>query len=279
MANCKKKKCGCLDTGLTTPTPCAHDTLECPLPDPCPETFSDCCVVHDGDGIAEFNIQTGDRLCDILQKIALAYSPGAPGTSIVDIIDNEDGTMTIIMSDGTEYIITLPSSAPPSDDWVLVQNNEFVSKVFTGTDATTLVGSLDDDRCEIAYQVISEHSILLHGVLDININIDHEDPEFDGGSFTITLLFPPITSPGGWFIGNKLTASIFPVPTPDVHTGAFRVSESGSAIKSVPVTISATNTGGNNRLILSFFPDLTESSTNTAVNVRFATNVRIIPSP
>lgn len=275
MANCKKKKCGCLDTGLTTPTPCAHDTLECPLPDPCPETFSDCCIVHDGDGIAEFNIQTGDRLCDILQKIALAYSPGAPGVGIVNIIDNEDGTMTIVMSDGTEYVIT----TIPSDDWVLVQNNEFISKSFQGIDGVSLVGSLDDDRCEIAYQVISEHSILLHGVLDINIDINYEDPEYDGGNFNITLIFPPITSLGGWFSGNKLTASVFPTPTPDVHSGAVRISEDSNFIKTSALTFSATNTGGNNRLILSVYPNLTESSTNTAVSIRFATNVRIIPSP
>jgi hypothetical protein len=80
---CKTKKCGCLDTGLTTPTPCEHDTFLCPVPEQCPETFSDCCVVHTGDTIVDIDIQQGDRLCDILQKLALlitnpnCVTPGA----------------------------------------------------------------------------------------------------------------------------------------------------------------------------------------------------------
>lgn len=68
---CKTKKCGCEDKGLHTPTPCIHDTFDCPNPDPCAETFSDCCVVHNGDGIVDLGIPEGARLCDILQIITL----------------------------------------------------------------------------------------------------------------------------------------------------------------------------------------------------------------
>jgi len=74
MSTCKTKPCGCLDVGLTTPTPCEHDTVSCPDPDPCPETFSDDCVVHTGDPIVELGINTGDRLSNILQLIALWYT-------------------------------------------------------------------------------------------------------------------------------------------------------------------------------------------------------------
>lgn len=74
MSNCKKKACGCIDTGLTTPTPCEHDTINCPSPEPCPETFSDECVIHTGDEIVELGIRTGDRLSDILQLIALYFT-------------------------------------------------------------------------------------------------------------------------------------------------------------------------------------------------------------
>ncbi len=136
MAHCKKKTCGCLDTGLTTPTPCAHDTLECPVLDPCSETFSDCCVVHDGDGIAEFNIQTGDRLCDILQKIALAYTPGAPGTGISSIVDNGDGTFTIFLTNGTSTTIPIPGSAVPNDAWITLDQDD-MTLITTASTATT----------------------------------------------------------------------------------------------------------------------------------------------
>jgi hypothetical protein len=69
---CKKKSCGCTDTGLTTPSPCPHDVHLCPDPDPCAETFADCCIIHDTDTIVDLNILKGDTLCNILQKLAIA---------------------------------------------------------------------------------------------------------------------------------------------------------------------------------------------------------------
>lgn len=68
---CKTKGCGCEDVGLTTPTPCIHDTFECPNPDPCPETFSACCVIFNKDSIVDTGFNQGDSLCLILQKISL----------------------------------------------------------------------------------------------------------------------------------------------------------------------------------------------------------------
>lgn len=70
-SGCKKKKCGCEDQGLTTPTPCIHDTFNCPNPDPCAETFSACCVIYNRDSILETGFNNGDNLCTILQKISL----------------------------------------------------------------------------------------------------------------------------------------------------------------------------------------------------------------
>jgi hypothetical protein len=69
--SCKTKKCGCLDTGLTTPSPCPHDIYQCPNPDPCAETFSDCCIIHTGDTIVDLGIEQGYSLCQILQLLAL----------------------------------------------------------------------------------------------------------------------------------------------------------------------------------------------------------------
>lgn len=82
--SCKKKPCGCEDKGLTTPTPCVHDTFECPTPDPCSETFSDCCVVHNGDGIVDLGINQYDRMCDILQLLTLwITNPGCANPSSI----------------------------------------------------------------------------------------------------------------------------------------------------------------------------------------------------
>jgi len=72
MSNCKckKKNCGC-EKGITTNTPCVQNTPDCPNPEPCPETFSDECIMHTGDTIVDLDIKKGDRLSDILQKMTL----------------------------------------------------------------------------------------------------------------------------------------------------------------------------------------------------------------
>jgi hypothetical protein len=74
---CNSKKCGCEDKGLTTPPACAQNTVDCPNPEPCAETFSDCCIIHNNDAyvyITEeddltFSVLQGERLCDTLQKL------------------------------------------------------------------------------------------------------------------------------------------------------------------------------------------------------------------
>lgn len=79
MANntCKNKNCGCKDSALTTPAPCSCNVITCPPPDACPETFSDCCVLHMGDPIFDLNVNTGDPLCVILQKLAILLNQGS----------------------------------------------------------------------------------------------------------------------------------------------------------------------------------------------------------
>lgn len=68
---CKTKRCGCEDKGLHTPTPCIHDTFECPNPDPCGETFSACCIIFNRDTIVDTGIMAGDSLCNIVQLMSL----------------------------------------------------------------------------------------------------------------------------------------------------------------------------------------------------------------
>lgn len=88
--NCKKKPCGCEDQGLTTNTPCAQDTPDCPNPDPCAETFSDQCVVHMPDGIVDIGIVAGERLNVTLQRLALILTnPGCimPGSTCLSVLN------------------------------------------------------------------------------------------------------------------------------------------------------------------------------------------------
>lgn len=73
-SKCKNGTCGCEDKGLTTNTPCAQDTPECPNPNPCSETFSDDCVYHTADTILDIDIKQGDNLTRILQKLVLTLT-------------------------------------------------------------------------------------------------------------------------------------------------------------------------------------------------------------
>jgi hypothetical protein len=76
--NCKKTNCGCKDTGLVTPAPCTTDTFECPSPNPCSETFSDCCIIHTGDTIVDLPFPQGISQCEILQILTIAQTQGIP---------------------------------------------------------------------------------------------------------------------------------------------------------------------------------------------------------
>ena len=101
--NCKKTPCGC-EQGINAAPPCATGAPDCPNPEPCAETFSDCCIIHNGDSFtylfprgpavaqaaggaidlgpgpiveaAPFTILQGERLCDTWQKFIAYYECG-----------------------------------------------------------------------------------------------------------------------------------------------------------------------------------------------------------
>lgn len=68
---CTKKPCGCEDAPLTTGSPCAQDTPECPNPNPCAETFSSDCIIFTGDSILDTGFNYGDNLTVLMQKLSI----------------------------------------------------------------------------------------------------------------------------------------------------------------------------------------------------------------
>jgi hypothetical protein len=68
---CESKYCGCADKATPVSPPCGQDTLYCPRPEPCPETFAAECVVYTGDSIDDLGIEKGDRMDLILQILTL----------------------------------------------------------------------------------------------------------------------------------------------------------------------------------------------------------------
>lgn len=194
MSHCKTKKCGCLDTGLTTQPPCAHDTPECPNPDPCSETFSDCCIIHDGDGIADLNIQTGDRVCDIWQKIALAISvAGGPTIESVTTVGND---LVITMTDGTIFTTPLPATVP-NDPWVDLDATDMTA-ITPASSAINSVVSL-----QLAYKILSSDTIVIKGYLRVDVTITALTDSVD-----LNFRWPPFSG-SNWFVGTKTLQGTF----------------------------------------------------------------------
>jgi len=127
MSNCKKCKCvtslcGCEDTALTTNLNCLP---VCPNPEPCAETFSDCCIIHNNDAFVyiteqddlTFSILQGERLCDTLQRLTttlfgncesgVPYVYGLKSTSITSSSINVVWTPVPLADTYTVYYATV----------------------------------------------------------------------------------------------------------------------------------------------------------------------------
>ena len=88
--NCKKTPCGC-EQGIPSAPFCGAPT--CPNPEPCAETWRDCCVIHNGDSFAyvvpeaitpgpQFTILQGERMCDTWQRFIAYYFCGEDNTTV-----------------------------------------------------------------------------------------------------------------------------------------------------------------------------------------------------
>lgn len=125
--NCVKTQCGCDDRGLTTNPPCATGTPACPNPEPCAETWSDCCVIHNGDSFTYapnkggpkvtksfaveeptvqlgFTILQGERMCDTWQRWVSYYECGAGAPYGLKSKNITSSTITIGWTPVTEPI-------------------------------------------------------------------------------------------------------------------------------------------------------------------------------
>lgn len=71
-----KKKCGCADSPLTTPTSC-NTNPPCTNGDPCSESFAAECVKYTGNSIVDLGITYGDSMESVIQRLGVfAIYPG-----------------------------------------------------------------------------------------------------------------------------------------------------------------------------------------------------------
>lgn len=154
MSTCNKCKCvtslcGCEDTALTTNLNCLP---ACPNPEPCAETFSDCCVVHTNDTFffyideetpQGFTINKGDRMCEILQKLLIYFqNPGCVdptsacnsvvGLQSVSVTSNTINIQWNSAIGATGYILQIKLSTDPL----------FTNTTLPGLITATVIGGL-----------------------------------------------------------------------------------------------------------------------------------------
>lgn len=108
--NCSKTKCTC-DSYLTTPPACPSG-VGCPTPEICSEFYNMCCVVYNGPTIVDLNpfiIETGDTLCNIMEKYILDQLGGC-----VDPTGTCLATTGLSVSNVTSSAITVSWTSNPT---------------------------------------------------------------------------------------------------------------------------------------------------------------------
>jgi len=94
--------CGCSDNPLSTQTICAP--TPCPNPEPCAQIWSAHCIVWPGPEIVDLDIQPGDRMDEVLQKLMInAIYPGCANPtstcqSVLNLIPTAIGPNSIVLS-------------------------------------------------------------------------------------------------------------------------------------------------------------------------------------
>ena len=69
-----KNRCGCGDTSIDMPNSFSNCPDPCLSKETCTEVFDMACICYQGEDIIEYNIQKGDRLDEIMQKILLGLT-------------------------------------------------------------------------------------------------------------------------------------------------------------------------------------------------------------
>ncbi len=108
--NCSKTKCTC-DSYLTTPPACPSG-VGCPTPEICSEFYNMCCVVYNGPTIVDLNpfiIETGDTLCNIMEKYILDQIDGC-----IDPTGTCLATTGLSVSNVTSSAITVSWTSNPT---------------------------------------------------------------------------------------------------------------------------------------------------------------------
>lgn len=171
MSECKKKPCGCEDSGLTTPTPCIHDAPEC-LDTCCAETFDSGCIIYNGLGNECLDIIPGTKVETVLDTlmtglaslkcvncvstvipangaIDLSLTPtlqwgAVSGATSYDVWLGPSGAVVQVAFSqvGTSYTVTTPLIVGTTYEWYVVPRSTTAAATGCAHYTFTTVGSV-----------------------------------------------------------------------------------------------------------------------------------------
>lgn len=205
--------------------------------------------------------------CEDCGDLTLPTGSDGVGIESVAIVN---GDLIITYTDGTTE-----NAGGFEDPWAAVTNASLLTRTFTGSDGCSLVGALASDAIiELAYNIISPNTAIIKGNLTFDITIDTTASNYDYGQFTITLTFAPFTS-DTFFSGNKAFSSPYTggvnwQDTPVTINTSAQADGASHAFDNGAGRASLSSTAGNNRIIISCWPNLPNENTNGIYDVSLA---------
>lgn len=157
---CTSNNCGCGDTALSMPPNFSNDPTVCP-PDsePCSEVFDMACICYQGPDIVELDIQSGDRLDEILQKLILGVTD--PGCATFDDPATCQSPINLLIANLTASTFTISWDTVPSALSYIVEFKEATSltwllnpTVVTPTVTDTVIGLIADTVYDVRVNAV-----------------------------------------------------------------------------------------------------------------------------
>jgi hypothetical protein len=160
MSKCKNKDCGCRDSALTISPNFSNDPTVCPPnSEQCTEVFDMACICYQGDDIVEYDIQRGDRLDEVLQKLILALR--SPGCSTFEDPTSCQSVLNLTIANLTDTSFDISWDASPIATSYVVEFKEAAAlswnlnpAVTAPTIADTVIGLTADTVYDVRVNAV-----------------------------------------------------------------------------------------------------------------------------
>lgn len=158
---CNSSRCGCGDSALHISN-FSNNPTECPPnSEPCSEIFSMECISYQGDPIVELDINTGDRLDEVLQKLILGITSAGCATFDDDSTCQSPINLLISSLTSTGFAIswdTVPSALTYVVEYKLPGDGVWTTNtaVTAPTVSDTVIGLTADTIYDVRVQAVCD---------------------------------------------------------------------------------------------------------------------------